>query len=68
MTMHFPPARLHAVLAWALVAGALPAFADVPITAVPPADYHARAAGKSAPAAFLLAPNAPGATRSSGWT
>src|SRR6478752_461932 len=49
--------RSIAVAATFLVA--IPAFADKPITAVPPADYRPRAVEKVAPAAMLLAPGAP---------
>ncbi len=52
-------ARIRVAIATAFVAAALPAFADVPITSVPPADFRQRAVEKSAPAKFLLAPAAP---------
>jgi hypothetical protein len=53
-------ARIRAAVATAFVAAALPAFAGVPITSVPPAAFRAPAVEKSAPAQFLLAPTAPG--------
>jgi lysyl endopeptidase len=61
MTIIASPGCIRAVLASALVACALPAFADVPITAVPPADYHASGNVKAkVPTQFLLAAGAPG--------
>jgi hypothetical protein len=51
--------RVRAAIAVAFLAASLPALADVPITAVPPAALHPRAAGKAAPASLLLAPGAP---------
>jgi lysyl endopeptidase len=71
---HCPaPVRMRAIIATALAAVALPAFADAPITAVPPADYRPPAVAKSSPAGgtsspvvamsaptvLLLAPSAP---------
>jgi hypothetical protein len=47
-----PPALLGIVCAAAFAA--LPAFADVPITAVPPAAYRAPATPKAAPVAMML--------------
>ena len=60
MTIVSSRARIRAALAAVVFAWALPAFGDVPVKAVPPADYHPRGAGKAAPARFLLAPGAPG--------
>ena len=61
MTIFASPGCIRAVVASALVACALPAFADVPITAVPPADYHARGNEKvREPTQFLLAAGASG--------
>ncbi|HEX6137996.1 MAG TPA: trypsin-like peptidase domain-containing protein [Casimicrobiaceae bacterium] len=54
-----PSARIRVATAIAVAAIALPAVADVPITAVPPADYRPRAAAKAASAKFLLAPGVP---------
>jgi len=51
-------ARARAAIATAIVVAALPAFAQVPITAVPPADFRPRTAEKAAPAQLLLAPGA----------
>jgi lysyl endopeptidase len=58
MTISSPRARVRAVVA-TIAAVALPALAAVPITAVPPADYHPRVE-KTAPAQLLLSPGARG--------
>ena len=50
--------RIRVAIATTIAAAVLPAFADVPITAVPPADFRPPAVEKSAPA-LLLAPSAP---------
>lgn len=65
-------ARVRVAIATTIAAAAMPAFADVPITAVPPAHYRPPALETSAPAienstpaigksaaTFLLAPSAP---------
>lgn len=52
--------RMHRwIAAAATFIVAIPAFADTPITAVPPADYRPRAMEKAVPATMLLAPGAP---------
>jgi len=60
MTIFSASKPVRAALAAAVIVAAVPALADVPIIAVPPADYHTRAVERTAPAQFVLAPAAPG--------
>lgn len=54
------PVRLPVCIAFAMAAAlALPVFAEVPITAVPPAEYRAPPVARSAPSRMALAPTAP---------
>jgi lysyl endopeptidase len=51
--------RMRVAITTTILAVALPALADMPITAVPPAELRSQAVEKVAPAKLLLAPGAP---------
>ena len=60
MTQTHDNARLGIAGAITILAMALPAFAQVPVTSAPPAAFRPHATAKVAPTAMLLAPTAPG--------